>query len=100
MNDSQKIILDPEEQKILDEYESGEYRDITGDENMERSRWQMLAKRHQQKNKNINIRVTEKVYHDLKTLSQREGLPYQSFLASVITLGIQRRKKILDLELA
>jgi predicted DNA binding CopG/RHH family protein len=75
--------LDQEEQEILDAFESGEMQPIHhAQEEMEKHR--EYAGATLKKDKRINIRLTS---HDLATiqkLAQREGIPYQTFISSIL----------------
>jgi predicted DNA binding CopG/RHH family protein len=75
--------LDPEEQEILDAFESGQLTRSTN--------WQEELEQHQKiaaatfaQNSTISISVSEK---DLRLLQKRalaEGLPYPSFISSIL----------------
>ena len=75
--------LDQEEQEILDAFDSGEMQPIPhAQEEMEKHREYAAATL--KKDKRINIRLTS---HDLATiqkLAQREGIPYQTFISSIL----------------
>ena len=73
-----KFKLDEEEQAIEDSAE--EYVPV-GDE--ERARIERVLARSR-KNKNINIRVSEADLDRIRTKADREGLPYQTLISSVL----------------
>jgi hypothetical protein len=43
------------------------------------------------KSKNINIRIREHDLHRLKELAQREGMPYQTLIASILHKYVTRQ---------
>ena len=45
---------------------------------------QGAAKNSTLKNKRINIRLTEKDYHDIQVKAMEEGVPYQTLISSII----------------
>ncbi|MDO8954314.1 MAG: hypothetical protein Q7V63_05635 [Gammaproteobacteria bacterium] len=74
--------LDPEEMEIEAAFERGEYKAMAGEE--EKQSLQRAAKAHGNKNKRINIRMTDWDYRKAQEKALMEGLPYQTFLASVL----------------
>ena len=73
-----EVQLDPEEQKIEDSIE--EYVPLDG---AEKERIDRIIARAR-KNRNINIRMTELDLEMLRSRAQREGLPYQTLISSVL----------------
>ena len=77
-----KTKLDPEEQALLEAYESEEFKS-----DLDADRREYLARASEEafkKDKRINIRISNR---DLKALQRRaleEGLPYQSLVSSVL----------------
>ena len=72
-----KTKLDPEEQELLEAYESGEF-----ESDLDADRREYLTKAAEEtfkKDKRINIRISSR---DLEAL--QEGLPYQSLVSSVL----------------
>lgn len=78
-----KFILDPEEQEILRAYEAGEYRPLPNQKKLLREA-QLIARNTMAKNKNINLRISEKVLLKLKSKALEEGLPYQTLASSIL----------------
>jgi predicted DNA binding CopG/RHH family protein len=78
-----KYKLDPKEREIEAAFERGEYVPV---KNMEKEiqSLQRAAKAHGNKNKRINIRMTSWDYRKAQEKALMEGLPYQTFLASVL----------------
>ncbi len=75
--------LDTLEEEILRDFESGKMKPVTGASKTKKL-YQSYASAMFQKAKNINIRLSE---HDLLRLKARafeEGIPYQTYLTSLI----------------
>lgn len=75
--------LDKEEQKILDDFESGEFKSIPNLEKRKQE-FQEYAKNTLNKTRNINLRLSERDLYKLKAKAAREGIPYQTLAASII----------------
>lgn len=75
--------LDPEEEQILKDFESGKYKPIA---NFAKRKKQLMAAAREtlKKRKNINIRLTELDLHRLKVKAMQEGIPYQTLAASIL----------------
>lgn len=78
-----KYKLAPQEREIEAAIEGGEYIPV---ENMEEEiqSLQRSAKAHGNKNKRVNLRMTSWDYRKAQEKALMEGLPYQTFLASVL----------------
>lgn len=76
-----KYYFDKDEKEIMESYDSGEW-ESAGDEKKEELR--EAAKNSMLKNKRINIRLTEKDYHDIQVKAMEEGVPYQTLISSII----------------
>ena len=72
------VHLDPEEQQIEDSAEEFVPVDAAEKERVDR----IIARAR--KNRNINIRMTELDLEMLRARAQREGLPYQTLISSVL----------------
>ncbi|MGO9481400.1 MAG: antitoxin [Candidatus Kryptoniota bacterium] len=74
-------FVDKEEKDLIESYEKGEWRPIkkTG-----RKVYVKAARDSVSKNKRINIRLTQKDYHDIQVKALREGIPYQTLISSLI----------------
>lgn len=75
--------LDNEEQKILDDYEAGEFVWVKDVESAKREAIK-IAKSTLNKTMNINIRLSERDVYKLKARAAKEGLPYQTLVASIL----------------
>ncbi len=75
--------LDPEEAEILEAFEKGELVSIKNSDKIKKELIE-AAKNTLNKTKNINIRLTERDLHKLKTKAAREGIPYQTLASSIL----------------
>lgn len=75
--------LDKEEQKILDAIASGALKSIRGVKK-EADRYRGYARRTLGKPRNINIRLSERDLQKIKALATEKGLPYQTFVSSLL----------------
>jgi len=82
--------LKKEEKEILDSVERGEWKQVPNFKR-EAKRFQESAKATLRKDKRVNIRMTERdlVYFQKKAVE--EGLPYQTFISSVLHKYINGR---------
>ena len=74
--------LTREEKELVDSVESGEWRATTKKADLRK--YQDAARQMMKKDARLNIRISS---HDLKSLQKRameEGLPYQTFVSSVL----------------
>jgi len=78
-----KYKLDNEEKTLLESIEKGEW--VTAfNSSEELDNYKTIAKKDLKKNKRLNIRISERDLKLLKKQAIREGLPYQSFIASIL----------------
>jgi predicted DNA binding CopG/RHH family protein len=75
--------LDQEEQGILDAFESGEIQPIPNAKE-EISKHRKYAAETFKKDKRINIRVTSRDLSEIRKLALTEGIPYQTYIASIL----------------
>ena len=73
--------IDKEEKEFVESDDSDEWVSA-GDEKKEVLR--EAAKNSLLKKKRINIRLTEKDYHDIQVKAMEEGVPYQTLISSII----------------
>lgn len=71
------------EKEVLDSVERGEWRTIP-DVEKESHRYQSYARSTFRKDKRINIRISEKDLIKLQRKAMKEGLPYQTFISSIL----------------
>lgn len=75
--------LDPEEEEILKAFEEGK---LVRVKNFEQAKKDAIeaAKNTINKNRNINLRLTERDLSKLKAKAAEEGMPYQTLAASIL----------------
>lgn len=78
-----KILLDREEFELEKEIERGEWKPVPNLEN-EIKKYQKYAHYTLNKNKKINIRISDWDYEKIKIKAVQEGLPYQTLISSII----------------
>ena len=78
-----KYKLDKEEQEILAAFESGDINPISNVEK-EMEKHKAYASNTFKKDKRINIRLTSRDLSSIQKLALREGIPYQTFIASIL----------------
>ena len=77
------LRLDEEELEILEAFEKGELKTVVTNKS-QLDQYKKAAAATLQKNKRINIRVSEKDLNDIKLIAVNEGLPYQTLISSVL----------------
>lgn len=75
--------LDPEEEEILEAFESGKLKSVPNLPK-EKKRYQHVARNTLAKSKNINLRISQKVLFKLKAKAAAMGLPYQTLASSIL----------------
>ena len=75
--------IDKDEREILDSVERDEWKTIPEVEK-ETKRYQKYARAAFRKDKRINIRISEKDLIRLQRRAVKEGLPYQTFISSIL----------------
>ena len=75
--------LDEEEKALVESYEREEWRS-SRDTEQDRRRFRESATATFRKNKRVNIRISEKDLLNIQKRAIREGLPYQTLMASVL----------------
>jgi len=78
-----KIKLDKYEQEIIDAYEKEEIKSISNVKK-EMAKYREYAKHTLQKNKRINIRISERDLLHLQREAVAEGLPYQTLISNIL----------------
>ena len=75
--------LNKEEQDILESFEKGEWKSVY---NLEKRKIDLkeYAKLTMRKNKRVNIRISERDITELRRRAIQEGLPYQTFISSIL----------------
>jgi predicted DNA binding CopG/RHH family protein len=75
--------LDPEEEEIIKAFEEGKLvrvKDFEGQKKL----LEQAARNTLNKNRNINIRLSENDLLKLKAKAMKEGLPYQTLVSSIL----------------
>ncbi len=75
--------LRKEEKEILDAYEKGNFPSVPNVKK-EIAKYREYAKHTLQKNKRINIRISERDLIHIQRKAVEEGLPYQTFISSIL----------------
>ena len=78
-----QIKLTSEEGELLRSYERGEWRPVK-DMPAEILRYKEMARKSLRKGRRINIRLSERDVRGLQISALREGIPYQTLIASVL----------------
>lgn len=82
--------LSKEEKNILDSVESGEWQQVSNFK-QESARYREAAKATLRKDKRVNIRMTERDLVHFQKAAMHEGLPYQTFISSILHKYINGR---------
>ncbi len=77
------LHLTKEEAQILKDVESGKYKPV---KNLAKEivRFQQAARQTLNKTRTINIRLSEPDLYKVKALAAEKGLPYQTFIGSIL----------------
>lgn len=75
--------LNKEEKDILNAYEKGNFISVANLKK-ESEKYRDYAKSTLQKNKRINIRISERDLIHIQRKAVEEGLPYQTFISSIL----------------
>jgi predicted DNA binding CopG/RHH family protein len=75
--------LDKAERELLKSYENEEWVSVSNFES-EKLRYEQIARHTIQKNKRINIRISERDLTRIKLKAIEEGIPYQTLISSVL----------------
>jgi len=78
-----KTRLTKEEKEIVKSFEKGEWVP-TADLSRRKKELVQYARNTLRKDKRLNIRISEKDLIELQRKAVREGLPYQTFVASIL----------------
>lgn len=84
--------MNKEEKKITEAFESGKLRRVKGIEK-EKVSYQQYAKQTFSKPRSINIRLSQRDLQKIKALAAEKGLPYQTFISSLLHQLSDRRTK-------
>lgn len=87
-----KILLNKEELELEKEIEAGEWKSVPNLED-EIEKYQKYAHSTLNKNKKINIRISDWDYEKIKIKAAQEGLPYQTLISSIIHKYLTKQLK-------
>ena len=89
------LKLDREEVKVLLDFERGE---LTSVNNFKEAKRQLeeAAREFLQKDKQINIRISSRDLNSLQKKAAKEGMPYQTFIASTLHKFVTGKLKSID----
>jgi predicted DNA binding CopG/RHH family protein len=86
------IKLDREERELVNSIERGEWKRIPNFET-EKKRFQEIARATMRKEKRVNIRISQKDLENLQVKALQEGLPYQTYISSILHKFLSGRYK-------
>jgi predicted DNA binding CopG/RHH family protein len=75
--------LDKDEQELSDSFDRGEWVSVDNLEE-EKAKARKIASNTMRKDARINIRITSSDLERLKQMAAYEGLPYQTYIASIL----------------
>jgi predicted DNA binding CopG/RHH family protein len=75
--------IDQEEKELMESIEHDEWRPVEKF-NQEKEKAMAAARNTLKKDKRINLRMTQKDYHQIQIKAIEEGIPYQTLIASII----------------
>ncbi|MEK7449131.1 MAG: antitoxin [Planctomycetota bacterium] len=78
-----KMKLNKEEKEILNAYEKGDFKSVSNVKK-EIEKYRGYAKSTLQNNKRMNIRISERDLIHIQRRAIEEGLPYQTFISSIL----------------
>jgi len=85
-----KDIFEKDEKELLDSFDQGEWISVKAEEE---EQIVAIAKYSLQKNKRINIRLSESDLIQIKARAAQEGMPYQTLVSSIIQKFVSGRLK-------
>jgi predicted DNA binding CopG/RHH family protein len=75
--------IDEEEKDLMESIDRGEWRSVKNIEK-EKEKAIVAARNTLKKDKRINLRLTQKDYHQIQVKAIEEGIPYQTLISSII----------------
>ncbi|HOP48187.1 MAG TPA: antitoxin [Desulfobacteraceae bacterium] len=75
--------IDKEEKELMESIERDEWKPVK-DIKEEKEKAIAAARKTLKKDKRINLRISEKDYHHIQIKAIEEGIPYQTFISSII----------------
>jgi predicted DNA binding CopG/RHH family protein len=82
---SQKAFkpIDQDEKNLMDTIERGDWKPVD-DLDREKEKAISAARNTLKKDKRINLRLTQKDYHQIQIKAIEEGIPYQTLISSIV----------------
>ena len=87
-----KIQLDEEELQILQDFEEGKFEKVQNFRG-EKRKLEETAYNTLQKDKRINIRISSRDLEKIQARAAKEGMPYQTYIASILHKVVAGRLK-------
>ncbi|MBN1843918.1 MAG: antitoxin [Deltaproteobacteria bacterium] len=75
--------IDKEEKELMESIERDEWRPVKNID-QEKKKAMAAARNTLRKDKRINLRLTQKDYHQIQTKAIEEGIPYQTLISSIV----------------
>lgn len=75
--------IDPEEKELMESIENDEWEPVKNIAN-EKEKVMSAARNTLKKDKRINLRLTQKDYHQIQIKAVEEGIPYQTLISSLV----------------
>ncbi len=75
--------IDQEEKELMESIERDEWRPVKNID-QEKEKAIAAARNTLRKDKRINLRLTQKDYHQIKIKAIEEGIPYQTLISSIV----------------
>ena len=75
--------IDEEERDLMESIEKDEWRSVKNFKE-EKEKAELAARNTLIKDKRINLRLTQKDYHQIQIKAIEEGIPYQTLISSII----------------
>ena len=75
--------IDKDEKEIMESIEREEWQSVKNI-NQEKNKAITAARNTLKKDKRINLRLTQKDYHQIQIKAVEEGIPYQTLISSII----------------
>ncbi|MDZ7832255.1 MAG: antitoxin [Desulfobacterales bacterium] len=75
--------IDQEENELMESLENEDWETVN-DLEQEQEKAMAAARGTLRKNKRINLRLTEKDYHQIQVKAIEEGIPYQTLISSIV----------------
>ena len=75
--------IDNEEREILESLEKGDWKPVKDFKN-QREKAVIAARNTLKKDKRINLRLSQKDYHQIQIKAIEEGIPYQTLISSLV----------------